>query len=352
MSLAVRAAVARAENLAPAAQPARTAVSTNALRKTFGEFEAVKGVSFSVPEGGNFGLLGPNGAGKSTLIRMLTTLMRPTSGTATVSGHDIVKDAGGVRRSIGVVPQAATSDPDLTAEENLEFYAGLYRVPRSEARESIRELLTSVDLWKWRDKKVGTFSGGMRRRVEVARSLVHRPRILFLDEPTTGLDPASRIAMWEMLRTIKQHRRLTIVLTTHYMQEADELCEQIGIFDHGRMVAMGTPAQLKALLPPNRSLQATFNNVPQFWVNVLRSLPGVTAVENQSGTYFIETTDAQQSAEALLRTAQERRVAVTSIATRGNSLEDVFVHFTGRDLRDAEGSYKTDVRHLYEKRRD
>jgi ABC-2 type transport system ATP-binding protein len=336
----------------PEKHPVPAAVHTNNLRKTFGDFAAVKGVTFSVAEGGNFGLLGPNGAGKSTLIRMLTTLLPPTSGSATVAGHDLVKDAGGVRRSIGVVPQATTSDPDLTAEENLWFYAGLYRVRRAEAKESIQELLSSVDLWKWRDKKVGTFSGGMRRRVEVARSLVHRPRILFLDEPTTGLDPASRIAMWEMLRRVKQQWKLTIFLTTHYMQEADELCEQIGIFDHGQMVAMGTPAQLKALLPPIRSIQATFDNVPFTWGDVLRALPHVSAVQNQSGTYFIETTDAQRSAEALLRTAQDRRVAVTSIATRGNSLEDVFVHFTGRDLRDAEGSYKTDVRHLYEKRQN
>jgi ABC-2 type transport system ATP-binding protein len=345
-----RTAAVRAESLRPAQHTAPAAVRTDSLRKTFGEFTAVKGVSFSVAEGSNFGLLGPNGAGKSTLIRMLTTLMRPTSGSAAVCGHDLLKDAGGVRRSIGVVPQAATSDPDLTAEENLWFYAGLYSVPRAAARESIRELLTYVDLWKWRDKKVGTFSGGMRRRVEVARSLVHRPRMLFLDEPTTGLDPASRIGMWEMLRSVKQRWNLTVFLTTHYMQEADELCQQIAIFDHGEIVAMGTPAQLKALLPPIRSIQATFDNAPHSWDNALRSLPAVTAVANQSGTYLIGTTDAQRSAEALLRMAYDRRVTVTSIATRGNSLEDVFVHFTGRDLRDAEGSYKTDVRHLYEKR--
>jgi len=246
------------------------AIDVRAIVKRFGQFTAVKGVSFSVADGEIFGLLGPNGAGKSTLIRMLTTLLPPTEGTALVNGFDVVKEADGVRRSIGVIPQALTSDLELSVEENLIIFAKLYGVPRARRGALIDGLLDAVQLAEWRAAPVKNLSGGMRRRVEIARGLVHEPRIFFLDEPTTGLDPVSRVAVWEMLRKIKAARDLTVLLTTHYMDEADKLCDRIAIVDHGELKALDTPERLKAATP---------------------------------GT--------------------------------GVTLDDVFIHYTGRDLRDA-----------------
>ena len=214
------------------------AVDVRGLTKRFGTFTAVNDVSFTVKPGEIFGLLGPNGAGKSTLIRMLTTLMAPTEGSASVAGADIVTQSDVVRRAIGVIPQALTSDPELSVEENLVIFARLYGVPRDRRRRLIDELLEAVQLSDWRDKPVKQLSGGMRRRVEIARGLVHEPRIFFLDEPTTGLDPVSRSAVWEMLQKIKAARDLTVILTTHYMDEADKLCDRIAIVDHGKLVAL------------------------------------------------------------------------------------------------------------------
>jgi ABC-2 type transport system ATP-binding protein len=222
------------------------AIDVRALVKRFGEFTAVNGVSFAVADGEIFGLLGPNGAGKSTLIRMLTTLLPPTAGTALVNGCDIVADADGVRRSIGVIPQAMTSDLELSVEENLIIFAKLYGVPRGTRERLIDDLLQAVELTQWRAAPVKNLSGGMRRRVEIARGLVHEPRIFFLDEPTTGLDPVSRVAVWEMLRKIKSQRDLTVLLTTHYMDEADKLCDRIAIVDHGELKALDSPPNLKA----------------------------------------------------------------------------------------------------------
>ena len=245
-------------------------IDVRQIVKTFGDFTAVKGISFAVESGEIFGLLGPNGAGKSTLIRMLVTLLPPTEGTATVNGFDVVTQATDVRKSIGVIPQAMTSDLELSVEENLLIYAKLYGVPRARRTQLIHDLLESVELLQWKDKQVKLLSGGMRRRVEIARGLVHEPKIFFLDEPTTGLDPVSRGAVWEMLRKIKAKRDLTILITTHYMDEADKACDRIAIVDHGELKVLDTPAALKA-----------------------------------------------------------------SIGAVNPTLDDVFVHYTGRDLRDA-----------------
>src|SRR5262245_46939503 len=241
------------------------AIDVNSIVKRFGEFTAVNGVSFAVEAGEIFGLLGPNGAGKSTLIRMLTTLLPPTSGTASVNGFDIVKASDGVRKSIGVIPQAMTSDLELSVEENLLIYAKLYGVPREKRTRLIRELLESVELLQWADKQVKQLSGGMRRRVEIARGLVHEPRVFFLDEPTTGLDPVSRVAVWEMLQRIKAHRDLTVLITTHYMDEADKLCDRIAIVDHGELKALDSPMKLKASVPTRNVLEVSFGTPPQAW---------------------------------------------------------------------------------------
>ena len=247
-------------------------IEVNSIVKKFGDFTAVDGVSFKVEAGEIFGLLGPNGAGKSTLIRMLVTLLPPTSGSAAINGFDVVKKADEVRRTIGVIPQAMTSDLELTVEENLLIFAKLYGVPRARRAKLMAELLEFVDLTQWADKPVKNLSGGMRRRVEIARGLVHEPKVFFLDEPTTGLDPVSRTAAWGMLKKIKSERDLTVLLTTHYMDEADKLCDRIAIVDHGKLVALDTPAGLKASIPD---------------------------------------------------------------ATERTTLDDVFVHYAGRDLRDA-----------------
>ena len=237
------------------------AIEVRSIVKKFGDFTAVDRVSFTVEKGEIFGLLGPNGAGKSTLIRMLVTLLPPSSGTALVGGFDVVKQSDNVRRSIGVIAQAMTSDLDLSVEENLLIYAKLYGVPRDKRTRLIRELLESVELWQWKDKQVKHLSGGMRRRVEIARGLVHEPRVFFLDEPTTGLDPVSRTSVWKMLQRIKSERDLTVLITTHYMDEADKLCDRIAIVDHGKLVALDTPHALKASIPGRTPESVTLDEV-------------------------------------------------------------------------------------------
>ncbi len=237
------------------------AVDVRSIVKRFGDFTAVDGISFSVAPGEVFGLLGPNGAGKSTLIRMMVTLLPPTSGTAVINGFDVRKQADQVRRSIGVIPQAMTTDLELSVEENLLIFAKLYGVPRERRLRLIPELLAAVELTQWADKQVKNLSGGMRRRVEIARGLVHEPRVFFLDEPTTGLDPVSRTAVWDMLRKIKGERDLTVLLTTHYMDEADKLCDRIAIVDHGTLVALDSPDALKASIPGRPAEDTTLDDV-------------------------------------------------------------------------------------------
>jgi ABC-2 type transport system ATP-binding protein len=327
------------------------AICTEGLRKQFGGFVAVQGASFEVAEGANFGLLGPNGAGKSTLIRMLTTLLVPTSGTAKVAGYDVRQAPDAVRRAIGVIPQALTSDPDLTAAENLDFYAKLYSIPPSARQRLVDERLESVELLEWRDKMVGTFSGGMRRRLEIARSLMHQPRILFLDEPTTGLDPVSRLHMWDMIRRLKARTGVTLFLTTHYMEEADQLCDEIAIFDHGDIVAQGSPARLKAQVRPAETVEVEFTAAPPGWVDTLRRLPGVVAVQVRKGGCLIESHDRMATVRALAEAARQATVRVSSLLVKGSTLEDVFIEYTGRQLRDAaDEKRRMEVRHLYDRR--
>ena len=311
------------------------AVDVRALTKRFGDFTAVNEVSFAVRAGEIFGLLGPNGAGKSTLIRMLTTLMAPTSGSATVGGADIVRQSDTVRRAIGVIPQALTSDPELSVEENLVIFARLYGVPRDRRKRLIAELLEAVQLTDWRDKPVKQLSGGMRRRVEIARGLVHEPRIFFLDEPTTGLDPVSRTAVWEMLQRIKAARDLTVILTTHYMDEADKLCDRIAIVDHGRLVALDSPLSLKASIPGRNVVEVSFSGAPPDWRQRLERLPGVDSLTGEGSVFRIASSSGPVTTTALIAAAAEADVAVRSLAVHSTTLDDVFVHFTGRDLRDA-----------------
>jgi ABC-2 type transport system ATP-binding protein len=319
---------------APSSTPA-SAIEVAHIVKRYGSFEAVKDVSFSVAEGEIFGLLGPNGAGKSTLIRMMTTLIPLTGGKALVAGHDVAHDADAVRRMIGVIPQALTSDPDLTVEENLSIYAKLYSVPKAERIKNIQEVLEAVDLVKWRDAQVKTLSGGMRRRVEIARGLVHNPRIFFLDEPTTGLDPVSRIAVWEMLSNLRASRNLTILITTHYMDEADKLCDRLAIVDHGTLVALGTPLELKHSVPGANVVEVHFDRETPEWQARLESLDGVTSVQAESaGFYRVLTSSGSKTTMQLVELAASLGETLTSLSVQNTSLDDVFVHYTGRQLRD------------------
>src|SRR5713101_3756510 len=317
------------------AAAAANAIEVDHIVKKYGDFTAVDDVSFSVKEEEIFGLLGPNGAGKSTLIRMMTTLIPITAGTARIAGHDVQKDPDAVRRAIGVIPQALTSDLDLTVEENLSIYAKLYDVPANKRKNTIDELLGLVDLTKWRGAQTKTLSGGMRRRLEIARGLVHSPRIFFLDEPTTGLDPVSRVAVWEMLMNIKSHRQLTILITTHYMDEADRLCDRIAIVDHGKLVALDTPPALKASVPGSNVIEAQFDNAPANWEQSLHGLVGVTSVQHEgAGMYRVLTGDGSRTTTELVETAVRAGVVVKSLSVQNTSLDDVFVHYTGRQLRD------------------
>jgi ABC-2 type transport system ATP-binding protein len=305
------------------------------ITKKFGDFTAVDGISFAVEHGEIFALLGPNGAGKSTLIRMLTTLIPSTSGGASIYGHDVVKEADAVRRLIGVIPQAMTSDLELSVEENLLIYAKLYGVPRERRRRLMADLIEAVELTKWKDKPVKNLSGGMRRRVEIARGLVHEPRVFFLDEPTTGLDPVSRVAVWEMLKGLKQQRDLTVFLTTHYMDEADKLCDRIAIVDHGKLVALDSPMKLKASISGTNILEVSFPANPDGWEERVKNLPEVESVSTHDNVFRVATRNGPATTMALLDAAAQISLPVQSLSVQSTTLDDVFVYYTGRQLRDA-----------------
>jgi ABC-2 type transport system ATP-binding protein len=308
------------------------AIEVDHLTKKFGDFTAVDGVSFRVAHQEIFGLLGPNGAGKTTLIRMMTTLTPPTSGTARIGGHDIRTDADGVRHVLGVIPQAFTSDPELTAKENMVIHAKLYEVPAKRRDALIDELLESVDLLKFRDALVRTFSGGMRRRLEIARGLVHAPKIMFLDEPTTGLDPVSRANVWEMIRILRDKSELTILLTTHYMDEADKLCDRIAIVDHGKLAALDTPMRLKDGVPGTEVVEAEFQGAPPDWTEQLQALAQATGASSRDGVFHITSRDGPSTVAALMDLARSRKVTVKKVTVQSTTLDDVFLHYTGSVL--------------------
>lgn len=320
---------------AEAETPSGYAIEVKDIVKKYGDFTAVDNVTFQVKDEEIFGLLGPNGAGKSTLIRMMTTLIPITSGYAKIAGHDVSKEADAARNTIGVIPQALTSDMDLTIEENLNIYAKLYSVPAEKRKKNIDELLEMVDLTKWRGAQTKTLSGGMRRRLEIARGLVHSPKIFFLDEPTTGLDPVSRVAVWEMLTNIKKHRKLTVLITTHYMDEADRLCDRIAIVDHGKLVALDTPLALKQTVPGANVIEVQFNNETPDWPARLAALSDVHDVKHEgAGMYRILSDNGGKTTTELVEAAVRAGIELKSLSVQNTTLDDVFVHYTGRQLRD------------------
>jgi ABC-2 type transport system ATP-binding protein len=313
------------------------AIVVDHLTKKFGEFVADDALDFTVAQGEIFGILGPNGAGKSTLIRMLNTLMAPTSGTASVMGHDIVRETAAVRNEIGVIPQANTVDQDLSAWETLDIYGKFYSMGRKERRQRATELLEAVGLLEWKDRPAGTYSGGMRRRLEIARGLIHHPHVFILDEPTTGLDPQSRRVIWELLEKLRTPGDLTILLCTHYMDEADRLCDRLAIIDHGKIVALGSPRELKEGVPGQDILTVQFfQEVGDDLLATLKALPNVQeAGREETHTARLILAGDVVPLEAIAEASRAHGNRVKNMSLLEPTLEDVFLHYTGRGLRDA-----------------
>jgi ABC-2 type transport system ATP-binding protein len=306
------------------------AVQVRGLEKRFGELVAVDGVDLEVRRGETFGFLGPNGAGKSTTISMLCTLIQPTGGRAVVGGHDVVTESDEVRRKIGLVFQDVTLDTYLSAEQNLRFHAQLYGVPNDEFEPRMRQVLELVGLWERRKSEVATFSGGMKRRLEIARGLLHSPSVLFLDEPTVGLDPQTRSSIWEYLDSLRRQEDLTIFLTTHYMDEA-EYCDRIAIMDAGQIVALDTPTALKAQIATDRVRLVTADDEAAAR-NIRERFDLEPIVED--GAIVLQVADGEAFVPRLLA---DLGVPVSSVSVARPSLDDVFMAFTGRTIRDAEG---------------
>jgi ABC-2 type transport system ATP-binding protein len=316
--------------------PNPPAIDVAGLTKSYGELEAVRGVSFTVRPGEVFGFLGPNGAGKSTTINMLCTLATPTSGTARVSGFDIVGDRDAVRRHIGLVFQDPTLDAFLTAEQNLRLHAELYGVPTNLIDQRLTQVLEMVDLAERRGSKVMTLSGGMRRRLEIARGLMHSPRVLFLDEPTIGLDPQTRSSIWRYIRALQESEGTTIFMTTHYMDEA-EICDRIAIIDSGEIVVLDTPDALKAAVGADRVDITTSDHAAA--IAALHDRFGLEAtVADGAVTFHVENGGA-----FVPRLFAELDVAITSVAVSQPTLDDVFMRYTGSTIRDAETGGRADL---------
>jgi ABC-2 type transport system ATP-binding protein len=311
-----------------------SAVEVQSITKKFGDFIAVDNVSFSVEAGETFGFLGPNGAGKTTLIRMLTTLLRPTSGDARVACCEVVKDPEAVRREIGVVPQAMTSDLDLTGYENMDIYGRFYGIPTHERRARIANLLETVGLTPRAQDLVATYSGGMRRRLEIARVLVHKPNILFLDEPTIGLDPQSRQVIWNFLRSFKEEDTMTIFLTTHYMDEAEEYCDRVAIIDHGTIIAIGSPEELKKQIPGKDIISLKLDTLTDRLVSMVQQLIFVHTVTVEENFLRIGVDNGAQNLLELLESVKAAGGAVLSTTIHEQSLDDVFIYHTGKAIRD------------------
>ena len=307
------------------------AIVVSGLTKKYGDIEAVRGIDFEVARGETFGFLGPNGAGKSTTIKILCTLARPTAGQAAVAGHDVVRERDAVRRNIGLVFQDTTLDNYLTGAQNLRFHAELYAVPPAAVEPRMRQVLDMVGLWDRRDGLVQTYSGGMQRRLEIARGLLHAPRVLFLDEPTVGLDPQTRASIWEYINELKRREDITIFLTTHYMDEAEH-CDRIAIIDHGKIVAIDTPERLKASVGKDRVQIQTGDD--EAAIRELREAMNLEAAMHEGAVTFAVEGGGEFVPELFGRMS----VPIRSVSVSRPSLDDVFMNYTGKTIRDAEAS--------------
>lgn len=317
-----------------------TAIVVERLVKSFGKVLAVDDVSFTVDEGELFGFLGPNGAGKTTTINILTTLIRPTSGRAIVGGFDVETEPEKVRRIVGLVPQDITVDDDLTGWENLMLHAGLYHLDRQEAKRRAKEVLELVNLLDAANRKVETYSGGMRKRLELAAGLMHQPSILFLDEPTLGLDVQTRSAIWDYVKRLRSELGMTIFLTTHYMEEADALCDRIAIIDHGKIIAIDTPMNLKNSLGGDIiELEVSHNN-PEEVMQQLGVIDSVKKCSYAGGTFRVTVERGEETLPIMLEALLRRGLRVTRVVMKKPTLDEVFLEYTGRTLREEQGSWE------------
>jgi ABC-2 type transport system ATP-binding protein len=305
-------------------------ITVSGLVKRYGDVEAVRGIDFEVKRGETFGFLGPNGAGKTTTIKILCTLANPTAGRAMVAGHNSATERDAVRRNIGLVFQDTTLDTYLTAEQNLRFHAELYGVPKAAVMPRMRQVMDMVGLWDRKDSLVSTYSGGMQRRLEIARGLLHAPHVLFLDEPTVGLDPQTRTSIWAYINELKEREDITIFLTTHYMDEAEH-CDRIAIIDHGKIVAIDTPEALKASVGKDRVQIHTAND--QAAISELKDRFGLDAAVHEGAVTFAVTAGEQFVPQLFA----EFSIPIRSVSVSRPSLDDVFMSYTGTTIRDAEG---------------
>ncbi|ALV61851.1 Daunorubicin resistance ATP-binding protein [Thermococcus sp. 2319x1] len=307
------------------------AIEVENLVKKYGDFEAVKGISFKVKRGEIFAFLGPNGAGKTTTVHVLTTLLKLTSGKAIVAGHDVVREPMEVRKRIGIVFQDPSLDRELTAWENMYIHGRIYGLGGNELKNKIEELLKFVELWEFRDKPVKYFSGGMQRRLEIARALLHEPEVLFLDEPTIGLDPQTRAHIWDYIKAMKEEHNMTIFLTTHYMDEAEQLADRIAIMDHGKIIAEGTAEDLKKLVGNDviyLKLEAP-EDVKCLKAEFIRGCKLLS-----DGRVGLEVVNAAEALPKIFDLAKERNVKIIEVTYHRPTLNDVFLYLTGREIRD------------------
>jgi ABC-2 type transport system ATP-binding protein len=305
-------------------------IEVDHLEKKFGDLVAVNDISFEVTEGEIFGFLGPNGAGKTTTINILCTLMRPTSGRANLNGFDVVRQQNEARRSLGLVFQDPSLDIKLSALQNLEFHTGVYNIPRSVSKQRIEEVLKMVDLWERRNDAVDTYSGGMRRRLEIGRGLLHHPKVLFLDEPTLGLDPQTRIHIWDYILDLRERLNITVFLTTHYMDEAN-VADRIAIIDHGKIIALDTPDALKRMIGGDVITLQTDN--PEAAVAELKEKNNIEAKMDSEGIHF-EVPNGEKFIPTLVR---DFKSSLEGVSLRRPTLDDVFIKLTGREIREGEG---------------
>jgi len=312
-------------------------IKTEELTKVFNKhLTAVDHVNFTVEHGEIFGFLGPNGAGKTTTINMLITILKPTEGNASVLGFDIAKQDNKVRNVIGVVPQEYTADEDLTGLENILLCADLYGIPRDVAKERAVDLLKLVELTDFKDKRVETYSGGMRRRLELACGLINRPKLLFLDEPTLGLDVQTRTATWDYIRKLKKEFGMTLFMTTHYLEEADALCDRIAIIDHGKIVVTGTPEELKHSLGGD-IITLSIKEDPDV-TELIRSINNVKDVKKENGSYRIKAEYGEVTAPFVIEALRREGYTVTKLMLTEPTLNEVYLEYTGKSMRDAEES--------------
>ena len=325
-------------------------IKAEGLTKVFNKnLVAVDHVNFSVKNGEIFGFLGPNGAGKTTTINMLITILKPTEGKASVLGYDIIKQANDVRKVIGVVPQEYTADEDLTGYENIILCADLYGIPREISKKRALELLELVELTDFKDKKVETYSGGMRRRLELACGLINRPKVLFLDEPTLGLDVQTRAATWSYIRRLKKEYGMTLFMTTHYLEEADALCDRIAIIDHGKIIVTGTPSELKDSLGGDIITISIKENADIS--EIIRSVEHVKNVKNEDGAYRIKAEFGEVTAPLIIEALRKKGYTVTRLSLTEPTLNEVYLEYTGKSMRDMDESVEAFRAHRITMRR-